>query len=49
MCTYRETFNFPAYNHRYNYSPDMLKERLKDMNFIASKLSVEIVVGQSLW
>ena len=33
MCTYCETFNSPAYNHRYNCSPDMLKERLKGDEF----------------
>ena len=48
MCTYCETFNSPAYNHRYNCSPDLLKERLKGLHGDEPKLSVEIVVGQGL-
>ena len=32
MCTYCETFNSPAYNHRYNCSPDMVKDRLKGLH-----------------
>ena len=58
MCTYCETFNSPAYNHRYNCSSSTcniaLKERWKGLHvyggeFIAPKLSVEIVVGQGQW
>ena len=48
MCTYCETFNFPAYDHRYNGSSTSAEGKTyMVMNFIAPKLSVSIVVGQA--
>ena len=48
MCTYCETFNFPAYDHRYNGSSTSAEGKAyMVMNFIATKLSVSIVVGQA--
>ena len=50
--SYCETFNSPAYNHRYNCSVTCnieLKEWLKGCMEISFIASVEIVVGQGQW